>query len=122
VGTSFQRGLILCVRLFSFADVHVTQLSKWYFYIKINYNNLVGYWPLATSTKPDNPGWAPVTASTPSGYAAEGNGIGTGPSTAYVVLPLVVPFVPLGPMAAASSMIATSGLYVKLRKRKTNSS
>jgi hypothetical protein len=103
------------------ADVHVTQLSKWYFYIKINYNNLVGYWPLATSTKPDNPDWAPVKASTPTGYAAEGNGIGTGPSTAYLTPSLVVPFIPLGPSAAALSMIVTSGLYVNFRKRKTNS-
>jgi len=105
----------------AFADVHVTQLSKWYFYIKINYNNLVGYWPLATSTKPDNPDWAPVKASTPTGYAAEGNGIGTGPSTAYLTPSLVVPFIALGPSAAALSMIVTSGLYVKFRKRKTNS-
>lgn len=106
----------------AFADVHVTQLSKWYFYIKINYGSLLGYWPLATSTKPDNPGWAPVVASTPSGYAAEGNGIGTGPSTAYLAPSLVIPFIPLGPLAAASSMIVISGLYVKFRKRKTNSS
>ena len=103
------------------ADVHVTQLSKWYFYIKINYGNLLGYWPLATSTKPDNPDWAPVAASTPSGYAAEGNGIGTGPSNAYLVPSFVIPFIPLGTLAAAASMIVTTGLYVKFRKRKTNS-
>ena len=104
------------------ADVHVTQLSKWYFYIKINCGSLLGYWPLATSTKQDDTGWAPVAASTPTGYAAEGNGIGTGPSTAYLAPSLVIPFIPLGPLAAASSMIAVSGLYVKFRKRKTNSS
>jgi hypothetical protein len=104
------------------ADIHVTQLSKWYFYIKINYGNLLGYWPLATSTKPDEPNWAPVAASTPTGYAAEGNGIGTGPSTAYLAPSFVIPFIPLGPLAAAASMIVTSGLYAKLRKRKTNSS
>jgi hypothetical protein len=104
------------------ADVHVTQLGKWYFYIKINYDSLLGYWPLATSTKPDTPGWAPVAASTPSGYAAEGSGIGTGPSIAHLAPTFVVPFVPLGPLAAGASMIVTSGLYVKFRKRKTNSS
>jgi len=104
------------------ADIHVTQLSQWYFYIQINYGNLLGYWPLATSTKPDEPNWAPVAASTPTGYAAEGNGIGAGPSTAYLAPSFVIPFVPLGPLAAAASMIITSGLYVKLRKRKTNSS
>jgi len=104
------------------ADIHVTHLSQWYFYIKINYNNLRGYWPLATSTKPDHPNWAPVAARTPSGYAAEGNGIGTGPSTAYLAPSFVIPFIPLGPLAAAASMIVTSGLYVKFRKRKTNSS
>lgn len=104
------------------ADIHVTQLSKWYFYIKINCGSLRGYWPLETSTKPEDPDWAPVAASTPSGYAAEGNTIGTGPSTAYLVPSFVIPFVPLGTLAAATSMIVTSGLYVKLRKRKTNSS
>ena len=104
------------------ADVHVTQLANWYFYVKINYGSLHGYWPLATSTKPGNPDWAPVAASTPTGYAAEGNGIGTGLSNAYLTPSLVIPFVPLGPLAAALSMIVTSGLYVKFRKRKTNSS
>ena len=104
------------------ADVHVTQLANWYFYVKISNGSLLGYWPLATSTKPDNLGWAPVAASTPTGYAAEGNGIGTGPSAAYLAPSLVIPFIPLGPLAAASSMIVVSGLYVKFRKRKTNSS
>ena len=104
------------------ADIHVTQLSQWYFYIQINYGNLLGFWPLAPSTKPDEPDWHPVLALTPSGYAAEGNGIGAGPSTAYLAPSFVIPFVPLGPLAAAASMIITSGLYVKLRKRKTNSS
>ena len=104
------------------ADIHVTQLSQWYFCIKINYGNMLGYWPLSTSTKPDEPDWTPVPASTPSGYAAKGNGIGTGMSSAYLAPSFVILFIPLGPLAAASSMIVTSGLYVKLRKRKTNSS
>jgi hypothetical protein len=106
----------------AFADVHVTHLPKWYFYVKISYGSLYGYWPLATSTKQDAIGWAPVAASTPTGYAAEGNGTGTGPSTAYLAPSLVIPFIPLGPLAAASSMIVVSGLHVKFRKRKTNSS
>jgi hypothetical protein len=82
------------------ADIHVTQLSQWYFYIKINYRNLLGYWPLATSTKPNDPDWAPVAASTPTGYAAKGNGIGTGVSSAYLAPSFVIPFIPLGPLAA----------------------
>jgi hypothetical protein len=41
-------------------------------------------------------------------------------NTLFMIGFFVVPFDPIGPVAIASLMFTTSGLYFKLRKRKTN--
>jgi hypothetical protein len=106
----------------AFADVHVPGVGGYYFYVEINYGTNTWYWPIATSTKPGDPSWVPVLApGSPTGYAASGNGIGNGPTTAYPTSPppnKVVPEVPLGPLMATSSMIAAFVAYVGLRKRR----
>ena len=66
------------------ADLHITSVSSYYFYVVVQYGTYVWYWPMASSYKPGDSTWQPVTASgSPSGYAASGNGFGNGPSTAY---------------------------------------
>ena len=83
-------------------DLHITHVGNYYFYVKIEYNSLVWYWPTATSTKPGDSSWASVSASgSPSGYAATGDGLGNGPTTAFStkgppVHPPVVPEFGLG--------------------------
>ncbi|MCW3986469.1 MAG: hypothetical protein NWE91_08720 [Candidatus Bathyarchaeota archaeon] len=70
-------------------DIHPAGgLSGLYFYVEIEYESAVWYWPVKTSYKPGDPAWQPVNASeSPSGYAAAGPGIGTGPTTAYPTQP-----------------------------------
>ena len=66
------------------ADLHITSVSSYYFYVAVQYGTYVWYWPTASSTKPGDSTWHPVAASgSPSSYAASGNGFGNGPSTAY---------------------------------------
>jgi len=67
------------------SDVHPANgLSGLYFYVTIEYGALTWYWPVADSIKPGDPTWVPVPATgSPSGYAADGPGIGTGVTTAY---------------------------------------
>lgn len=106
------------------ADVHPSGgLNGLYFYVKIEYDAIVEYWPTQNSYKPGDPDWTPVAASgSPSGYAAAGPSIGTGPTTAYPTRgpPLsVIPEVPIGPVMATVSMIAAFGAYFGIRKRKT---
>lgn len=85
------------------ADVHPHGgLSGLYFYVKITLpDSSTFYWPVQDSGKPTepipktglytgayDPDWAPVSASgSPSGYAAEGPGIGNGVTTAYPTHP-----------------------------------
>ncbi|NWG10440.1 hypothetical protein HXY33_01625 [Candidatus Bathyarchaeota archaeon] len=106
----------------AFADVHVPGVEGFYFYVEINYASNTWYWPIATSIKPGDSSWAPVLApGSPTGYAASGNGIGNGPTTAYPTCPppdKVIPEVPLGPLMATTSMIVAFGAYFGLRKRK----
>jgi hypothetical protein len=112
----YPHGMAIC-------DVHPKEgLEGLYFYVEINYDSVVEYWPTATSYKPGEPGWEPVEASgSPSGYAAAGPGIGTGPTTAYPTRPPpphVIPEVPLGSVMATVSMIIAFGAYFGLRRRK----
>jgi uncharacterized repeat protein (TIGR01451 family)/fimbrial isopeptide formation D2 family protein len=66
------------------ADLQITSVSSYYFYVEVHSGTYVWYWPIASSYKPGDLTWHPVTASgSPSGYAASGNGFGNGPSTAY---------------------------------------
>jgi uncharacterized repeat protein (TIGR01451 family) len=66
------------------ADLHITSVSSYYFYVVVQYGTYLWDWPIASSYKPGDSTWHPVTASgSPSGYAASGNGFGNGPSTAY---------------------------------------
>ena len=114
---TYPHGMAVC-------DVHPKQgVEGLYFYVKIEYDSEVKYWPLENSYKPGDPDWQPVPASgSPSGYAAAGPGIGTGPTTAYPTeLPpsQVIPEVPLGPALAAVSMTVAIGAYIGMRKRKT---
>jgi hypothetical protein len=108
------------------SDIHPKSesLNGLYFYVKIEYDTVVKYWPTANSYKPGDPSWTPVTASgSPSGYAAAGPGIGTGPTTAYPTNgppPPVIPEVPLGPVLATATMIGAFGAYAGIRKRKTH--
>jgi hypothetical protein len=103
-------------------DIHPSGgLNGLYFYVKIEYDSTTEYWPQPTSYKPGDPSWAPVVATSPSGYAAAGPSIGNGPTTAYPTHgppPHVIPEVPMGPVMATVSMIAAFGVYFGLRKRK----
>lgn len=66
------------------ADLHIGSVSRYYFYVVVQYGTSVWYWPIASSTKPGDTTWHPVAASgTPSSWAASGNGFGNGPTTAY---------------------------------------
>jgi hypothetical protein len=106
----------------AFADVHVPAVENYCFYVEINYDSMQWYWPIATSKKPGDPSWDPVMATgSPSGYAASGNGIGNGPTTAYKTRPppdKIIPEVPLGPIFASIAMIGAFGAYFGVRKRK----
>jgi hypothetical protein len=113
---SYPHGMGVC-------DIHPKGgLDGLYFYVKISYGASVWYWPTATSYKPGDPSWAPVSASgSPTGYAACGPGIGTGPTTAYPTEhppTQVIPEIPLGSIVAAVSMVAAFGAYFGLRRRK----
>ena len=104
-------------------DIHpIKGVAGYYFYVEIQYDSNVDYWPMEYSYKPGDSTWHPVEASTPSGYAAAGPGIGNGPTTAYPTQPpptQVIPEVPLGPALAAVSMTVAIGAYIGMRKRKT---
>ncbi|MEM3760871.1 MAG: hypothetical protein QXZ02_07180 [Candidatus Bathyarchaeia archaeon] len=106
-------------------DIHPKGgLNGLYFYVKIEYDSTVEYWPTALSYKPGDPSWAPVAASgSPSGYAAAGSGIGNGVTTAYptCVCPpqQVIPEVPFGTVMAMVSLVSAFGAYFGLRKRKS---
>ena len=105
------------------SDIHPNGgLNGLYFYVKIEYDTVVEFWPTENSHKPGDESWAPVAASgSPSGYAAAGPGIGTGPTTAYPTHgppPQVIPEVPLGPILATVTMIGAFGAYVGIRKRR----
>jgi hypothetical protein len=111
----------------AFADVHVLSISKYYFYVTINDGSSISYWPTSASIKPledgtPDPTWYPVLAAgSPSGYAASGNGLGTGPTTAFPTCQPptnVIPEVPLGPSIAAATMILGLLGYVSVRRRK----
>lgn len=114
----YPNGMAVC-------DIHPKEgLAGLYFYAKIEYDSVEEYWPTATSYKPGDPTWEPVVASgSPSGYAAAGPGIGTGPTTAYPTErrpPHVIPEVPLGTIVASAAMIiALVGYFVipKFRKK-----
>jgi len=113
---TYTAGMAIC-------DLHpIGGLSGLYFYAQIEYDLVVEYWPTATSIKPGDPSWTPVSASgSPSGFAAAGPGIGTGPTTAYPTHPPpppVIPEVPLGPVMATVSMMTALVAYVGIRRRK----
>jgi hypothetical protein len=112
---TYPHGMAVC-------DIHPKGgLSGLYFYVNITKGTFSLCWPTATSTKPGDPSWASVLASgSPSGYAAAGPGIGTGPTTAYRLWPPppVIPEVPLGPIMAVASMMTAFGAYSGLRRRK----
>lgn len=105
-------------------DIHPKGgLAGLYFYVKIEFDSTVMYWPTAWSYKPGDPSWRPVEASgSPSGYAAAGPGIGNGVSTAYPTNvppppPQVIPDVPFGTITAMLSMLFAFGAYITLRRR-----
>ena len=106
------------------ADVHPEDgLNGLYFYVKIEYGSVTEYWPTANSYKPGDSTWAPVQANgSPTGFAAAGPGIGTGPTTAYPTHrppQSVIPEVPLGPAVATASMMGGFGIYFFTRRRRT---
>lgn len=113
---TYPNGMAVC-------DIHpMSGLAGLYFYVKITYDSVVEYWPTATSYKPGDPSWEPTLATgSPSGYAAAGPGIGTGPTTAYPTVPCpphVIPEAPLGSIMAAVSMIIAFGFFFVLRRPK----
>lgn len=103
-------------------DLHITNVENYCFYVKMEYDSTTEYWPQADSIKPGDETWAPVAArGSPSGYAASGNSLGNGPTTAYpnyTPPDNVVPEVPLGPTVATASMVLGLVGYVGVRRRK----
>jgi hypothetical protein len=110
---TYTAGMAIC-------DLHVTGISGYYFYAKIEAGSDVWYWPVATSTKPGDATWAPVAASgSPSGYATAGNGMGTGPTTAFPTRPPPTPGAPEFPIDTAAIVSVTAMLFFALTvKRK----
>lgn len=112
------------------ADLHVTGISGYYFYVKIEkpLGTLIDYWPKADSIKPTHPEWGLVPPNTEgfvsapgigAGYVAMGNGLGNGPTTAYpteIPPPPVIPEVPFGTIVSFLSMFIVLGGFVGIRR------
>lgn len=112
----YPHGMAVC-------DIHPSEgLDGLYFYVEISYNSVTWYWPTAQSQKPGDSSWAPVAASgSPTGCAAYGPEIGTGPTTAYPTSgppTQVIPEIPLGSVLAAATIIGAFGAFHFSRKRK----
>jgi hypothetical protein len=97
-----------------------TPSSLWYYAIITLPDSTTLTWPMETTRNRGNPDWRPVLdPDSPSGWAAPHEGVGCGPTTAYLIPPPpppVIPEVPFGTVVSFLSMFTVLVGFLGVRR------